>query len=276
MYLWQRLAPPQWWAENEERLRSRLGHRLAVIERPKRTRLQVEAACESRAVLRDVAKEFGGRIEKLPTNWLRRFSQEGEPKPLKVGKRLIINVGGTSASRQHRPLAHNLLVPAGAAFGTGEHPTTAMSLRLLEQTTRGWKAGWSIADLGTGSGILALAGKRFGARRITAIDDDPIAISTAKRNARLNRIDNVQFRVADVRGWKLPRHTDIVTANLFSELLIEILPALTRGRWLILSGILREQEDQLTRALRRQKIDLIRVCRRGKWIALLARCSGGL
>jgi ribosomal protein L11 methyltransferase len=79
-------------------------------------------------------------------------------------------------------------------------------------------------DLGTGTGILALAPKRLGARRVAAIDVDPVAISTAKTNARLNKIDNVDFKLGDVRQWKPAGTIDIVTANLFGELLIEILP----------------------------------------------------
>jgi ribosomal protein L11 methyltransferase len=77
-----------------------------------------------------------------------------------------------------------------------------MSLRFLEHLTRKWKDGWSLADLGTGSGILALAAKRLGARRIVGIDVDPKAISIAKANARLDKIDNVDFQFADVRRWK--------------------------------------------------------------------------
>ena len=163
------------------------------------------------------------------------------------------------------------MIPAGAAFGTGEHVTTAMPLRLLDRLTRTWKPGWSLVDLGTGSGILALAAARFGASRVLGIDLDPTAIATAKTNARLNKIDNVDFRVCDVRRWKPARKVDIVTANLFSELLIEIFPKLKRSEWLILSGVLRAQETQLARALRRNKIDIVELRRRGKWIAILAR-----
>src|SRR5947208_3257064 len=86
-----------------------------------------------------------------------------------------------------------LVIPASAAFGTGQHTTTAMSLRLLERLTREWKNSWSLADLGTGSGILALAAERFGAGRVVGIDIDPKAISVAKANARLNKIDNVDL-----------------------------------------------------------------------------------
>jgi len=125
-----------------------------------------------------------------------------------------------------------------------------------------------LLDLGTGSGILALAAVRFGARRVIAIDHDPVAIATARANARRNKIDNIVFRVANLRRCKFPRKIDIVTANLFSELLIEILPRLKRAQWLILSGILREQEARLVRALKRNEIAIVETRRRGKWIAI--------
>jgi ribosomal protein L11 methyltransferase len=163
-----------------------------------------------------------------------------------------------------------LIVPAGAAFGTGDHATTAMSLRLLEEVTRRKKPQF-VVDLGTGSGILALAASRFGAKRVVAVDIDPIAIATAEGNARLNKIENVDFQLGDVRRWNSARRIDIVTANLFSELLIEILPKLKRSSFLILSGVLRTQEKEFVRAVLRHKIELVEVRRRGKWIAVLAK-----
>jgi ribosomal protein L11 methylase PrmA len=253
MYLWRRFASPKWANENEETLRTIAGHGLAVIERPNRKRLQFEFASNRQAELENVAKRFGGRIEKLARDWLKR-SLSHKTKPIKIGTK-------------------RLNIPAGAAFGTGDHATTAMSLRLLEKLTRDWDRGWSIVDFGTGSGILTLAARCLGARRAIGIDNDPIAISTATQNARLNKIGQVSFRAADVRTWRLPRQTDIVTANLFSELLIEILPKLRATRWLVLSGILRRQERELRRALRRNKIDIIEARRRGKWVAILAATS---
>ncbi len=150
----------------------------------------------------------------------------------------------------HKGPSH-LVIPAGAAFGTGNHATTAMSLRLLEEGSRKLKPGWSLVDLGTGSGILALAAKCFGAQRVIAMDNDAQAIATARENARMNRIDDVSFRIGDVRRWRSAHKVDIVTANLFSELLIEILPRLKRslkhnGR-MILSGVLRTQERRCWR-----------------------------
>jgi ribosomal protein L11 methyltransferase len=267
MYLWRRRTSQQWWSDNEEELRARAGDQLATIETSGRKRLQLEFASHSRLELETLVKEFGGRVEKLPSDWLKRFSREQRTKPLKVGKRLIVL--RSQEDREARSFLHNLIIPAGAAFGTGEHATTAMSLRMLEKLTRRWKPGWSIVDLGTGSGILALAAKRFGARQVIGIDNDSLAIATAKKNARLNKMRAVKFRVGDVRRWKSRRKIDIVTANLFSELLIKILPKAKAARWLILSGILRNQERDVTRAARRHKIDIVQVRRGGKWVAIL-------
>jgi ribosomal protein L11 methyltransferase len=179
---------------------------------------------------------------------------------------VISNVESKSRKRDRS----RLLIPAGAAFGTGQHVTTAMSLRFLEQLTRPWTERWTMIDLGTGSGILALAGKHFGAQRVLAIDNDPMSISTAKENGRLNKIHGIDFMRADLRRWKASGQVDIVTANLFSELLIQILPKIAHARWLIASGVLRSQETEVIRALRRHEFQVSTVRRRGKWIALLA------
>ena len=264
MYLWRRPASQKWWSNNEERLRADAGDRLAIIEEAGRKRLQLEIASPSRAELQSLVTEFGGRILKLPHDWLKRFSREQQTEPITIGKRLII-----VSSRKDRSSTKQLIIPAGAAFGTGDHATTAMSLRMLEELTRRWTPGWSIVDLGTGSGILALAATRFEATHVIGIDDDPVAIATAKENARLNKVGGVGFRVRDVRRWKFPRNIDIVTANLFSELLIKILPKLKAARWMILSGILRNQERDVTRVLKRHKIDILQLRRRGKWVAIL-------
>jgi ribosomal protein L11 methyltransferase len=290
MYLWRKLAKPRWLSRHEAVLQARSRRRLAIVSRPGRKRLQVEIPCRSRKVSRKLVKEFGGRLEKWPRDWLKRFAALHKPKPLKIGKRLVISraadfpiapavppsprlrraSGKLRTVSQARPPP--LVIPAGGAFGTGGHVTTAMSLRLLERLTRQWKNSWSLADLGTGSGVLALAAKRFGAGRVVAIDVDPAAVRIAAANARLNRIDNVHLELADVRSWKPAARWDIVAANLHSELLMELLPKLKRCRWLILSGVLRREENEFLGALRRAKITVVAVKRRGKWIAALARC----
>ena len=276
MFVWRKRVSTVWLAANEAALREVAGRQLAIISRPDRTTAIAEIAGSSRRDLEKIRSRFGGAIEKLLRDWLTKFSKAHAIKPIRIGKRLIIYRSVTSKNRS-RNKNKSLLIPAGTAFGTGEHTTTAMSLRLLERCTRSWGArgrerspdqNWTLLDLGTGSGILALAAVRFGARRVIAIDHDPVAIATARANARRNKVDNIVFRVANLRRCKFPRKIDIVTANLFSELLIEILPRLKRAQWLILSGILREQEARLVRALKRNEIAIVETRRRGKWIAI--------
>jgi ribosomal protein L11 methyltransferase len=301
MFVWRKRASTVWLAANEATLCKVGGQRLAIISRPKRKSAIAEIAGSDRRDLEKIRARFGGTIEKLPRDWLKRFWRVEKTKPIKIGRRLVIVSSRSSRNKNKTPL---LVIPAGTAFGTGEHVTTAMTLRLLERCTRAWGAHapyvpfsprrpkffsdsvargaqrstrgrvrspekkWGLLDLGTGSGILALAAARFGAMRVIAIDHDPIAISTAKENAQRNKIDNIDFRVADLRRWKFPRKLNIIAANLFSELLIEILPKLKRAQYLILSGILREQEAQLLRVLKRNKIEIVETRRRGKWIAI--------
>jgi ribosomal protein L11 methyltransferase len=130
-------------------------------------------------------------------------------------------------------------------------------------------------DVGTGSGILALAAKCFGADRVIAIDNDPRAIAIAKSNARSNRIHGIRFEIADAKKLNTRGKVDVIVANLFSELLIAAMPKwrarLKSGGILIASGVLRSQERGVVRALREQKIAIEEIRRRGKWIAIVAR-----
>ena len=298
MYLWRRTAEIRWLKAHEDLLQAHAHGQLVIVRRPERKRLELEIVCRSRSDSSTLLTEFGGRIEALPRNWLERFAR-GDAKRIKIGKRLIVvrsmnelrrcSVRCHQRSPHHRArpdalrTAHStahtikpalLVIPASFAFGTGEHATTAMSLRFLEQVTRRWERGWSLVDLGTGSGILALTAKCFGAGRVTGIDNDPTAISMAKSNARLNKIRGATFQLADVHGWNPAQKTDVITANLYSDLLIEILPKLRGGGWLILSGILRNQKHEFVRALQRNHLDVVDMKRRGKWMAFLARRIG--
>jgi ribosomal protein L11 methyltransferase len=272
VYRWRKRAELNWVKAHEDLLQAHAHGQLVIVRRPERKRLELEIICSLRSDSSALRNEFGGRVEALPRNWLQRFGR-GDSKPIKIGNRLIIsNVGRPLASRlsRHKGRSH-IIIPASLAFGTGEHATTAMSLRLLEQLTRCWKPGWSLADLGTGSGILALAAKRFGAGQVIGIDNDPTAISVAKSNARLNKIRGAIFQLGDVHKWNPAEKTDVITANLYSDLLTEILPKLRGGRWVILSGILRSQQDELVRALQRKHFDIISTKHRGKWMAFVAR-----
>jgi ribosomal protein L11 methyltransferase len=144
---------------------------------------------------------------------------------------------------------------------------------MLERVTRKGRRDWTMLDAGTGSGILAIAGRRLGAKPIVAIDNDPLACFIAQRNARANRVRDIEFRNGDVLNQKLVGKFDVITANLFSEILVAALPIwsrhLTNDGCLILSGVLRSQERTVVAALRRNHFTAREIKRRGKWIALL-------
>ena len=184
--------------------------RVAIIERIGCERVIIEI-CATRGEVEKLTRNFGGTFKRVP-----RTLSFPRSKPLKVGTRLVITDGRSHAhwgSRRH------LIIPAAGAFGTGEHATTAMCLRLIERVTRRWRNDWIMLDAGTGSGILALAGRCLGADRVIAIDNDPRAIAIAKSNARLNRIRGIRFEIADAKKPDARGKVDLIVANLFSELL---------------------------------------------------------
>ena len=255
MYIWRKRAASDWVQKQSDQLLRRFGPRLAIVERPGKVRVLVEVSYANKKKAVALQHEFGGTVEKLRADWLEQFAKRSRVKPLRIGSRQIV-------------------IPAEAAFGTGEHATTAMCLRMLKRVAQNAGDSWTILDAGTGSGILAIAGSYLGAKRIVAIDNDPLACSIAQRNARANRARNIEFRTGDVLQLKLSGKFDVITANLFSEVLVAALPTWSRhlasGGCLILSGVLRSQERTLVGALRRNHFTAREIKRRGKWIAVLA------
>jgi ribosomal protein L11 methyltransferase len=270
MYIWRKRATNDWLKRQSDQLERRFGDRLAIIDRPGKSRALVEVCCDTRTEALQLQREFGGAIEKLGADWLSEYTTRTRVTPLRIGSRLVVS--RTSDGPR------TIVIPAEAAFGTGEHATTAMCLRMLERITRNRPTGWRLLDAGTGSGILAIAAARFGAKRVVAIDNDPMACSVARRNAKANGAKNIEFRTGDVLRQRFRGKFDIITANLYSEILIAALPGWTRllanDGALILSGILRSQERAVVTALRQHKFAVQDTKRRGKWVAFVAARAG--
>ncbi|MEN3370129.1 MAG: ribosomal protein methyltransferase, partial [Verrucomicrobiota bacterium] len=270
MYIWRKSVGARWLRAHNEDIMRRFGNSFVVIDRPGAQRALLQISFGTRREAQKLIREFGGRAEKLRPDWFQDFAKQTQAKPLRIGSRLLV----LRSKAQPSTTTRTIIIPAEAAFGTGEHATTAMCLRLLEQITRPLAPDWTMLDAGTGSGILAIAGSCFGAKHVTAIDTDPLALATAKRNARANRIQNIEFVLADVLKSNVRGKFDVITANLLSEILITALPnwsrQLARHGSLILSGILRSQEKPVVAALRRTGFHDSEVRRRGKWVALLA------
>ena len=136
-----------------------------------------------------------------------------------------------------------VVLDPGMAFGTGTHPTTSLCLAALGAALRS-RPGARVLDVGTGSGLLAIAAARLGAARVVATDNDPVALSVAAENAERN---GVALELSDAVPSALAGEFDVVLANILANTLVELAPGiaarLARGGTLFLSGILAGQED---------------------------------
>ena len=166
----------------------------------------------------------------------------------------------------------------GMAFGTGLHPTTRLCLAALEAVAdRGRLADARVLDVGCGSGILAIAAVRLGARRALGVDTDPIAIEATTANARRNRL----VRRIDARLGSLPTGEppfDVVVANLIAGVLVPLAPALhdelRPGGVLVASGIFIDREGDVRAAFETAGLVVDERGVEGEWVALDAHRPG--
>lgn len=151
------------------------------------------------------------------------------------------------------PAAINLTLDPGLAFGTGSHPTTKLCLAWLDENLRG---GEDVLDYGCGSGILAIAASKLGARHVVGVDIDAQAVAASRENAMLNQCDEtkIEFHAAHFVTWTDPAReawADVVVANILANPLIMLAPILMRatrhGGHIVLSGILMEQAEEVSR-----------------------------
>jgi ribosomal protein L11 methyltransferase len=145
---------------------------------------------------------------------------------------------------------HVIRIDPGPAFGTGKHPTTRMCLEAMEKIP--CPGQWSLLDVGTGSGILAIYGAKLGAKRVVAVDIDPEALRWARINIELNRL-TIPVELSGNPVEKLEGSFWLLTANLTLEDILRLLPHFTRlldsGGWLIVSGILRDRVEAMEKGL---------------------------
>ncbi|MFZ1889624.1 MAG: 50S ribosomal protein L11 methyltransferase [Candidatus Binataceae bacterium] len=166
------------------------------------------------------------------TMWQHRF------RPFRIGRTLLIVPPWEHKSEPRRT---SIVIKPARAFGTGHHPSTAGALRAIEEISSGRGGIGSALDVGTGSGLLAIALKMRGATRVVAIDIDPDALENARDNADLNGASRT------IRFSAIPLHSvrgrfDLVIANILAGVLIEMAPDLVRRLaprgHLVLGGIL--------------------------------------
>ncbi len=162
-----------------------------------------------------------------------------------------------------------IVIDPGMAFGTGDHPTTAMCLEAIDAWVPA-HPGCAVLDVGTGSGVLAIAAKKLGAGPTVANDIDPQAVEIARENAANNAVEGVAWTVKPLE--RIRGTFDLVLANIFANVLCHLAPRLSsataaRGR-LLLTGILDEQAAEVLAAFEREGMKLARRRDRGEWVLL--------
>lgn len=271
---WRKITHEKWADSWQERLLWIGWERLAItqLSGSNRVRLEIYNVTESEAA--KLKKEFGGEVRNLSrstADWVKSIVQK---QPISIRGRLRIANSEPPPDRVTDGKA--IFIPAGLAFGTGEHATTAGCLRLLCDIIPRNKSPWSFLDVGTGTGILAIAAAKLGANRVDAIDWDATAVKTAKQNCRLNDCAKlVRVWRENVLKLQKPAPYEVVAANLYSTLLREAAPKLIQvtcdNGFLIFSGILRDQTSEVAEWLRELALEVRETRTRGKWTALLAR-----
>lgn len=235
------------------------------------------------------------QILPFPPATIRRLAEEDwanawkqQYHPLRVGRRLLI----VPAWQEHEeaPGVLPILLEPGMAFGTGLHPTTRLCLRAMEDELA---TGCRVLDVGTGSGILAIAAVRLGAGAVVGLDTDPVAVRVAEENAARNGMSGrVAFRLGTLpgstpRAWAATQALggaappgldegafDLVVANILAPVISSMAPALARhtapaGR-LVVSGIIESQEADVAAALQGQGLTILRRAQEADWVALVA------
>jgi ribosomal protein L11 methyltransferase len=195
--------------------------------------------------------------------------------PIEIGDALLVKPSWI----KQRPRKNQavLILDPGLSFGTGQHPTTSFCLTEIVRVTQANAAAKSFLDIGTGSGILAIAAAKLGCKPVHAFDFDPESVRVAKANAQVNGVTaKLKITRGDVTKLKstiaLKQKFDLVCANLISNLLIaerkKIVAQVKPGGTLVLAGILAAEFSEVQRAFEPLGLKLIASKVENEW------CSG--
>lgn len=221
--------------------------------------------------LRQILRQLDGtnepeiQVHALPhQDWNKLWAQS--VKPLWIGKRMVVRPSWEGVALG--PGQFEIILDPKQAFGTGHHATTRMLLEWLEEIVQG---GESVLDVGTGSGLLAMAALRLGASPAVGLDHDPVAIECAQEYARLNRFGS-ELSLYCGRLDELHAGTsfDLVLANLDRQTLLGVadrLAGCTRSR-LLVSGLLLNQREEIVAAFAAAGLYLCRQREQDGWLAL--------
>jgi ribosomal protein L11 methyltransferase len=230
---------------------------------------EIEAGCARMGILPKLSGVTLSEIQ--DQDWMQKWKEGFEPTA--IGKRLLVapswKLPQDSAGRAV------IQIDPGQAFGTGTHETTRLCLEAVESY---WRGG-SLIDVGTGTGILAIAAALLArASRIVAIDVDPLAVEVAKENLAINQVES-RIEVFEGQAADFARQGfDVVVANLTAEVIIsamqDLVACLKAEGLVILSGILTTLRDDVEQAAVEAGLQIIERGEAGEWSVLIAQRGG--
>lgn len=165
-----------------------------------------------------------------------------------------------------------VIIDPAMGFGTGEHPTTRGVIRLMQKVL---KQGDTVADLGAGSAVLAIAAAKLGAGKVYAVENDEQAIGNAEENVAGNRVAEIVSVIEGDAAVLLPLigPVSLVLANIISSVLLQLMPVIhagiSAGGHAILSGILRTERDQIVESAERNSFAIVDEDSEGEWWSVL-------
>jgi ribosomal protein L11 methyltransferase len=197
-------------------------------------------------------------------NWA--IAWQADFKPIEIGKGLLVTPPWIKPEPHGR---NTIAIEPAEAFGTGTHETTQGCLELLEEAITELNEamqGLTVLDIGCGSGILAIAAAKLGARNVRAVDNDPVAVESARKNLALNEVvEIVQLECLSAQDVKEP--ADIVVANLDTMTLRGNKSQLVNlaARYLIVSGVPIEEWENVKKEFLAERLFLKKEIRRADW-----------
>lgn len=220
--------------------------------------------------LREMGIDVGeGKVEEeeiyqqdWANNWKKYY------KPTKIGEKVVVKPTWEDYSKKDDELLIEL--DPGMAFGTGTHETTRMCVKALEQNVTEES---TVFDIGTGSGILAIAAKILGAKDVKAVDLDPVAVDAAKKNVELNNVHGIEVlegNLMDVVDGK----ADIVVANIIADIIKfvceDVKNFLKEDGKFICSGIILDRRTDVEEKLKSVGYKILEVKNEGEWVCIVA------
>lgn len=190
-------------------------------------------------------------------------------KPTKIGERIVVKPTWEEYSQKENEIIVEL--DPGMAFGTGTHETTRLCVRALEKYVKDDSV---VFDIGTGSGILAIAAAKLKARKVVGVDLDPVAVDSAKQNAGINNLNNIEVlhgNLIDVVEGK----ADIVVANILADIIKilteDVKSVLVDGGYFISSGIILDRKDDVVAKLEECGFKVEEIDVDGEWCCIIAK-----